>query len=132
MTCPPLYHRKLQKMDENGIHDLTGCLASCTKDEYQTEVIENSVSKFERYCGLFTECEKGVTDTRFLRINLHYANGRYEEKKQYLIYDFNSMIADVGGYMGLLLGYSLLSLYEVAEQMWFKVMTTFGARKVKR
>ena len=117
-------------MDENGIHDLTGCLASCTKDEYQTEVIAETVSKFEQFCGFFTECEED--DTRFQLLHLYYVNGRYEEKKQYLIYDYNSMIADIGGYMGLLLGYSLLSLYEVAEQMCLKVMTALGARKVKR
>ena len=36
----------------------------------------------------------------------------YDEKKQYVVYDFNSFIADVGGFMGLLLGFSLLSLYD--------------------
>ena len=106
-------------MDENGIHDLTGCLASCNKDEYQTELSRMSVSKYEKWCGFFNECENG--DTIVLQLYLYYANGRYEEKKQYLIYDYNSMIADVGGYLGLLLGYSLLSLYRVAEQLWLKI-----------
>ena len=34
----------------------------------------------------------------------------YEQREEYMIYDEWSFIADVGGYMGLLLGYSLLSL----------------------
>jgi hypothetical protein len=37
--------------------------------------------------------------------------GRYIERKQYLIYDNSSLIADIGGYLGLLLGYNLLSMY---------------------
>ncbi len=31
--------------------------------------------------------------------------------RQYVIYDTNSLIADVGGYLGLLLGHSMLSLF---------------------
>ena len=33
---------------------------------------------------------------------------------QYLVYDYDSMIADVGGYLGLLLGHSALSIAETA------------------
>ena len=34
---------------------------------------------------------------------------------QYLIYDIDQLIADVGGYMGLLLGHSALSIYYKLE-----------------
>ena len=36
----------------------------------------------------------------------------YKEEEQYVIYDFNSFIGDVGGFLGLLLGYSALSIYD--------------------
>ena len=32
---------------------------------------------------------------------------------QYIIYDFNSLIADVGGYLGLLLGQSVYGFYQI-------------------
>ena len=32
---------------------------------------------------------------------------------QYIIYDGNSFVADVGGYLGLLVGQSLYGLYDV-------------------
>ena len=32
---------------------------------------------------------------------------------QYLIYDFNALVADVGGYLGLLLGHSVYGIYVV-------------------
>ena len=46
-------------------------------------------------------------------ISMH--DSSYHEEEQYLIYDFNSFIADVGGYMGLLLGSSILSLFDEIE-----------------
>ncbi len=33
-------------------------------------------------------------------------------EKEFLTYDFFSLTAEVGGYMGLLLGFSLLSIFE--------------------
>ena len=45
--------------------------------------------------------------------------------EQYEIYDYNSMMADIGGYVGLLLGSSLLSIYQAFENqlksMIFKI-----------
>ena len=44
---------------------------------------------------------------------------------QYKIYDTNGFIADVGGYLGLLLGQSIYGLYEVVSN-WL------GYRLIKR
>ena len=44
-----------------------------------------------------------------------YPSRWYKTLEQYRIYDWNDMIADVGGFMGLLLGSSLLSIYQAAE-----------------
>ena len=108
-------------MNENGIYSLTGCLASCNKDEFQAELSEMHVEEIDSWGGW-------SGDTSSLKVFVHFLNGHYEEKEQYIIYDSNSMIADIGGYMGLLLGYSLLSIYEIAEQMWLKMMS-MGTRK---
>ena len=46
-------------------------------------------------------------------------NGRYLEYEQYYIYESEDFIADIGGFLGLLLGHSLLSLYtSIAE--WYR------------
>ena len=37
--------------------------------------------------------------------------------EEYIVYDFNSFIADVGGYMGLLLGFSILGLYDEFQKV---------------
>ena len=36
----------------------------------------------------------------------------YVEKREYLTYDNNDFLADIGGYLGLLLGHSILTLCE--------------------
>jgi hypothetical protein len=41
--------------------------------------------------------------------NLNFPAPRYDEISQYRVYDWSSFTADVGGYMGLLLGHSILS-----------------------
>ena len=39
-----------------------------------------------------------------------FEDGSYQLQEEYIVYDINDFIADVGGYMGLLLGYSVLSM----------------------
>jgi hypothetical protein len=85
-------------MDENEIYETTGCLSSCEKNEYQMQP-QSEITPKSKY------------PPNQFNIKMILTSGRYIEKKQYLIYDNNSMIADIGGYLGLLLGYSILSLY---------------------
>ena len=47
-----------------------------------------------------------------MTIEWKYMNSDYIVRQEYLTYDINSLIADVGGYLGLLLGYSVLSIYQ--------------------
>ena len=44
-----------------------------------------------------------------------------EVKEQFFVYDSNAVIADVGGYMGLLLGHSILSMYRYFAGSAFRV-----------
>ena len=47
-----------------------------------------------------------------IRLEWQYMNTDLIVRKEYFTYDINSLIADIGGYLGLLLGYSILSIYE--------------------
>jgi hypothetical protein len=38
-------------------------------------------------------------------------------KKQYYVYDSDSFIADIGGYLGLCLGMSMLTFYDMAVML---------------
>ena len=69
-----------------------------------------------------------VTVKRTLHLYLYHVNGLYDEKEEYIIYDASSFVADVGGYMGLLLGFSLKGVAEMVEK-WFN---KFGRKMEKR
>ncbi len=49
--------------------------------------------------------------TNTLKLTLYFSTGRHFIRREYVRYDTDSFIADVGGYLGLLLGHSLLSLF---------------------
>jgi hypothetical protein len=92
-----LYLENAAYMDENEIYETMGCLSSCEKSKYGIKARAMTTNK--KY------------PLNEFKIKLYFTSGRYNEKKQYLIYDSNSLIADIGGYLGLLLGSSLLSMY---------------------
>ncbi len=58
------------------------------------------------------QCKRIDRPDRTLWLRLKYPESRYDVREEYLIYDINSFIADVGGFLGLLLGYSILGLLE--------------------
>ena len=85
----------LDTMDEREIFEMTGCMPGCEKSEFD----------------LMTIVETPKAD-RILSFYLTYLHGEYDRIEEYYIYDHISFIADIGGYLGLLLGYSLLSMYQ--------------------
>ena len=53
-----------------------------------------------------------------LSIMIFFPSNRFTEKIYYYTYDLGSFIADVGGFMGLLLGHSALSCYDGLKRFW--------------
>ncbi len=53
---------------------------------------------------------------------LYYPTNEYIERREYFLYGFPSLMADFGGYLGLLLGHSLLSLYDEWKQLTTRMM----------
>ena len=51
---------------------------------------------------------------------------------QYIIYDMDAFIADVGGYLGLLLGQSIYGLYDIVSQwLGYKIMKWGNAKTIR-
>ncbi len=74
-------------------------MASCQKD----------VFRVSDHTGIIEKSWPGTGSV--FQLGLFNRDTRYMLLKQYVIYDFNSFIADVGGYLGLMLGHSILSAY---------------------
>ena len=48
----------------------------------------------------------------YVVIGLYYVSNKVTVKEEYYTYDTANIIADFGGYLGLLLGYSILGFYD--------------------
>ena len=101
--------RQFQEADENEIYEMSGCLSSCEKDQYSVPAVPIG----KEYRGT-RSCE--------YHIKFKIMDRSYEEEEQYIIYDTDSFFADLGGYMGLLLGTSLISIYKVLEVLLKKLL----------
>ena len=95
----------LEQADDNDIYEMTGCLSPCKR--YQYKILPAPLEKRQTDFVGGMPCE--------FHLKLRIKDRSYKEEEQYIIYDTSSFIADVGGYLGLLLGSSLFSLYMELE-----------------
>ena len=93
--------------------------SSCNKKEYTLE----KMSEHESLTPLFGP---GKTVLHFYTFG-----GMYYERTQYFIYEMTNFIADFGGYLGLLLGCSLLSFYDKGRE-WIIILYRRIKAKNKR
>ena len=97
--------------DPKIIYEKTGCLASCEK--YEFGKLETTLVKKTGWLG----CKAAGICNLDLKLEIPQHEITYQVTQQYFVYDFDSFIADVGGFMGLLLGFSILSLYDELENL---------------
>ena len=110
---------ELQHADSSYIYNLTRCLSSCEKDRF--DVVLTDQTEWTRD----SKWAKWGWNTFTLYISMH--DSTYVEEKEYIIYDSDTFIADVGGYMGLLLGSSIIGLLDEVEGLLrrFKMLNLF-------
>ena len=56
---------------------------------------------------------------------MYVQDPKVETVSEQYLYDFNNLLADAGGYLGLLMGASLLTFYEVAADLMEKIVQKF-------
>ena len=101
--------RQFQYADASVIYNITGCLSSCEKDKFKVTMTDKTEVAWD-----YKWSKEGLSYLT-LYINMHESS--YIEEEEYFIYDFDTFIADVGGYMGLLLGSSIISLLDEIESI---------------
>ncbi len=89
-------------LGENEIYNLTGCLGPCEMFDYGETVVQEMQPDPRKDLAL---------GEKSLNLHVYFDSGRHEAREEYYVYDDNSLIADVGGYLGLLLGHSAFSLF---------------------
>ena len=99
---------KIPQLSETLLYQYYGCTPSCSRNEIGLTML----NAYDR--------AKGNKTT--LKLEFYFLDGGYEVKEEYYIYDHFSFLADCGGYIGLLLGSSCLSLYLVMAEWISKVV----------
>ena len=89
--------------NEHKFQEETGCIAPCTRQEFKTKMI-------------YQDTEDSRED--ILHLEMFYANTKHQVREQYYTYDWIDLFSDFGGYMGLLLGASLLTFYDLARGIY--------------
>ena len=90
--------------EEREIFEMTGCMPGCTR------------SKFELTMTSFHDELKMFNDEEVALLRFKMPHGEHELLQEYYLYTIDSLIPDVGGYLGLLLGYSLLGMYHKSKK----------------
>ena len=89
-------HAFIGKASWENLSDVTGCRKKCTTIKYETTIASNEDIHWTRLW--------------ISEVFIQPAGDLKEEVIEYLTYDFMDMLGDVGGYLGLFLGWSLLSM----------------------
>ena len=95
-------YNDITRKQEANIAEITGCLPSCNRNEYSMKLINRITVPGERLSSFI----------------FYYPTGRYMEKIYYYPYHYGDFFADLGGYLGLFLGYSALSFYDALKYLW--------------
>ena len=100
------------------IENVAMCTPGCKRTEYSSKL-------------QYTIKDPTLSDKWVLRI--YFVRDKFPVKEQFYIYGTANLIADFGGYLGLLLGYSLLGFYDSLmdffEYMYKKCKQHYHAKK---
>ncbi len=102
------FSERVSKMGEGELASASGCVPACERAEYGATSMWSSVIDIPGW-------PKNATALQF-----YYTGSGYVERQEYLVYNYSSLFADFGSYLGMLMGAWLLSLYEWARALYAK------------
>jgi hypothetical protein len=91
------------------IYKETGCYYTCKYTEFYPELMsQDEIDEDE---------EEVLYDTnKIIRLDLYISAAAIRTDSEKLVYDFYDLVGNIGGFLGLLLGWSLLSVYDSAKE----------------
>ena len=67
----------------------------------------------------------------FLHVDIFYKELKYQSIKTNEAFSLGSMFGEIGGFLGLLLGASVLTVCEIFDHVILSIITTWNNRKKK-
>ena len=110
-----MLYQEVIEFDTDMINRVGGCTPKCLRDEYSVRHFQTSACT--------TMCED---DPDSWTVELFFGKDRFHLRQQYYTYDFPNLLADFGGYLGLLLGSSIMGFYDTLVDL---VRKLFGKSK---
>lgn len=120
---------EITKMSQSELSMSLNCTFPCTVPEFVTDPV------YEFEFPRNDDCSNGPLTTRnstlrscndLLRISFVVPDRKLYKIEEVLLYDDDNLIADVGGYLGLLLGANILTFYDVIVQLAKKYQGIFN------
>ena len=102
----------LENTKESDVLRMTGCKRPCVREDYELKL---------KFRGTEHVSRKTINDMvtgrdGFVRIAFYFSKGTFQVKEEIVMYGLGDLVADVGGYLGLLLGASIFAIYEKIEK----------------
>ena len=79
--------------------------------------------------NVFSLAEEAEIDGNGTKVYFSLASKKIISKKEVYLYTFSSLIAELGGALGLFLGFSFYMLWDLAETFYKMVAATFCMNK---
>ncbi|ESP02498.1 hypothetical protein LOTGIDRAFT_138301, partial [Lottia gigantea] len=97
-------------------HDQCSCSVACSFKIFDPTLSYSSLSKMVQSRLLHGIDLDSLTRKRnFLVVNLYYKELNYEQITQQRAYDIIALLCDIGGSMGLFIGASVMTMFEVID-----------------
>ena len=64
-----------------------------------------------------------------MQVDIFYQEISYEEIEQNIAFEFLSLLSEIGGFLGLLLGASVLTVFELVDHMSLTFLNKLNAQK---
>ena len=118
---------KVMNFETDNFTQTANCIPSCKRVEYSLKhfsTLPDLEPHMYQYLGV-----DNAFQNKPLQIDFFFGKDRFTKREQYYTYDFQNLTADFGGYLGLLLGYSLLGFYDAITGQLQKVLDKCNKRK---
>ena len=64
-----------------------------------------------------------------MQVDIFYPELTYEVKEQHIVFDFLSLLSEIGGFLGLLLGASVLTVCEPVDYISLQIYKRFRIQR---